>query len=90
MRIAAIWMVLVLGAGPFAAGNALAEGEVYRWVDENCEVHYSETLPPDFQDQGHDVLNERGIVVDEGLKLTPEVEAEATSPGSAPAASTRW
>jgi hypothetical protein len=45
--------------------------EVYRWVDENGEVHYSETLPPNFKDQGHDVLNERGIVLDEDQSLTP-------------------
>lgn len=51
-----------------AAANA---DEVYRWVDENGEVHYSESLPPDFQDRGHDVLNERGIVTDEDLSLTP-------------------
>ena len=50
--------------------------EVYRWVDENGEVHYSETLPPDFKDKGHDVLNERGIVTDEDLSLTPEVPDE--------------
>ena len=42
MRIAAIWMVLVLGAGPFAAGNTLAGGEVYRWVDENGVVHFGD------------------------------------------------
>jgi hypothetical protein len=52
------------------AGAAQA-AEVYRWVDENGEVHYSETLPPDHQDKGHDVLNERGIVLDEDQQLTP-------------------
>lgn len=58
---------LVSGMLAFTA-NA---GEVYRWVDENGEVHYSESLPPDFQDKGHDVLNEQGIVVDEDLSLSP-------------------
>jgi len=52
------------------AGPACA-AEVFRWVDENGEVHYSETLPPDFQDKGHDVLNRRGIVLDEDVSLTP-------------------
>jgi hypothetical protein len=55
---------LLLAAEPSAA-------EVYRWVDENGEVHYSETLPPNFKDQGHDVLNERGILLDEDQSLTP-------------------
>jgi hypothetical protein len=45
--------------------------EVYRWVDEEGKVHYSESLPPNYKDQGHDVLNERGIVLDEDQKLTP-------------------
>lgn len=51
--------------------GAVQAAEVYRWVDENGEVHYSETLPPDHQDKGHDVLNERGIVLDEDQQLTP-------------------
>lgn len=55
----------------FMVAASAQAAEVYRWVDENGEVHYSESLPPDFQDKGHDVLNERGIVTDEDLKLTP-------------------
>ena len=55
--------MLLASSGAFA--------EVYRWVDENGEVHYSETLPPDFEDKGHDILNERGIVLDEDKLLTP-------------------
>jgi hypothetical protein len=52
-----------------------AAAEVYRWVDENGEVHYSESLPPNYRDQGHDVLNEQGIVVDQDRKLTPSAPA---------------
>jgi hypothetical protein len=63
-------ITFLLIAGVFLAANASA-AEVYRWVDENGEVHYSESLPPNFQDQGHDVLNERGIVLDEDQSLTP-------------------
>jgi len=63
-------IAFLLLAGVLLAGNACA-AEVFRWVDENGEVHYSESLPPDFQDQGHDVLNERGIVLDEDQVLTP-------------------
>lgn len=51
------------------AGSATAK--VYRWVDEKGEIHYSESLPPDHVDAGHDVLNERGILLDEDIKLTP-------------------
>lgn len=62
---------LMFSALALACAAQAGAAEVYRWVDENGEVHYSETLPPDFEDKGHDVLNERGIVTDEDMKLTP-------------------
>ena len=64
---------LLLG-GLLASGDAAAK--VYRWVDENGEVHYSESLPPDYQDKGFDVLNQEGIVTDENQKLTPQPPPE--------------
>lgn len=51
--------------------STAVNAKVYRWVDENGEIHYSESLPPNFKDEGHDVLNERGIILDEDLSLTP-------------------
>ena len=66
-------LVILTGFAVAAVANA---AEVYRWVDENGEVHYSESLPPDFEDKGHDVLNERGIVTDEDLTLTPPAPEE--------------
>ena len=68
-------ITFLLATGVFLATNAGA-AEVFRWVDENGEVHYSESLPPNFKDQGHDVLNERGIVTDEDLSLTPPPPVE--------------
>jgi hypothetical protein len=53
-----------------ASGSAVA-AKVYRWVDENGEVHYSESLPPDFEDKTHDELDERGIVRAEDQSLVP-------------------
>jgi hypothetical protein len=58
------------------AATTLCAEEVYRWVDEKGEVHYSETLPPDYQDKGHDVLNRDGIVIDENQTLTPPPPVE--------------
>lgn len=70
-----LFPVIFVALSGLLAGSAAA-AEVYRWVDENGEVHYSETLPPDHQDKGHDVLNRQGMVVDEGQKLTPEPPPE--------------
>lgn len=46
--------------------------KVYRWVDKDGNVHYTESLPPDYGDAGHDVLNQDGLVLDENQRLTPE------------------
>ncbi|NEP59897.1 MAG: DUF4124 domain-containing protein [Symploca sp. SIO2G7] len=35
---------------------------VYRWVDENGEVHYSQTLPPDRVRAAHDQLESDGRI----------------------------
>lgn len=51
--------------------SSVGAAEVYRWVDENGEVHYSESLPPNFKENEHDVLNSSGIVVKEDLSLKP-------------------
>jgi len=68
--------LLILAGTLLTAGTVAAE--VYRWVDENGEVHYSESLPPNFQDKGHDVLDSSGMVVDEGATLTPPPPPEPT------------
>ena len=62
--------VLFISAAILAAGSAMA-AKVYRWVDENGEVHYSETLPPDIKVKKHDELDERGIVRAEDQSLVP-------------------
>ena len=62
--------LLFLSAAILAAGSAMA-AKVYRWVDENGEVHYSETLPPDFEDKKHDELDDQGIVRAEDQSLVP-------------------
>ena len=69
-QLGAVAFLALLVAAPAGAQK------VYRWVDEDGNVHYTESLPPGFKDTGHDVLNERGIVVDENLKLTPQRESE--------------
>ena len=66
-----IFTSLFLSAAILVAGSAMA-AKVYRWEDENGEVHYSETLPPDFEDKKHDELDDQGIVRAEGESLVPD------------------
>lgn len=62
---------------PAAAGP---QQKVYRWVDENGEVHFSETLPPDMQDKKHDVLDSQGIIREKDLTLVPPPPAPKEVP----------
>ena len=61
----------VLIVGFLFAGSVEAQKKVYRWVDENGEVHYTESLPPDMDDKKHDVLDSRGITREEDQSLVP-------------------
>lgn len=38
--------------------------QVYKWVDENGEVHYSQTLPPERAGDAHDRLTSDGLVAE--------------------------
>ena len=69
-RVKAALFSSLLLAG-LCATTAVAAAEVYRWVDDDGNVHYTESLPPEYKDKEHDKLNERGIVVDENLSNIP-------------------
>jgi len=43
------------------AGSVWAQ-TVYKWVDENGDVHYSQTLPPEQTEKAHDRLTEDGLI----------------------------
>jgi chromosome segregation ATPase len=44
--------------------GALSAQTVYKWVDENGEVHYSQTLPPERSQDAHDRLTGEGLVAE--------------------------
>ena len=57
MKYLLITILLVMCVG------ALAQ-DVYKWVDENGEVHYSQTLPPERAGEAHDRLTRDGLVAE--------------------------
>ncbi len=69
-KTASIFTLLFLSVVMLVASSAVS-AKVYRWVDENGEVHYSETLPPDFNDIKHDELDSQGIVRAKDQNMTP-------------------
>ena len=56
MVSSALLTALLLIAGP-------AQAVMYRWVDSNGGVHYSDTLPPTYQKSGAAELNKQGQVI---------------------------
>lgn len=40
-----------------------AQAAMYRWVDSQGRVHYSDTLPPTYQKSGASEINKQGLVI---------------------------
>ena len=53
--------------------------KVYKWTDANGQVHYSETVPPEFADRDRVLLNDQGVHVgtEEGEITEEERAAQA-------------
>lgn len=56
MAYSALVVALLLAVNP-------AQAAMYRWVDGNGRVHYSDTLPPTYQKSGAAEMNKQGTVV---------------------------
>ena len=74
LRILSPALLLALFAG---SGDAQTDRtKLYRWVDKNGQVHYGDSVPPEYAEQDRDILNRQGVPVgrEEGL-ITPEEAA---------------
>ncbi len=66
-------IVFVLLVGLVVTLSASAKPKLYRWVDEQGNVHYSDRVPPDQVKHARDELNDSGVVVDQvNREMTPE------------------
>ncbi len=63
-------VLLGLSAGTDAA-------KLYKWVDEDGNVRYSDRLPPNQAQKGHETLNPQGIVVKKTAAAKSEEELAA-------------
>jgi len=60
-----------------AAASASEEKKLYKWTDDEGNVHYSDSVPADAAEQPKTVLNDQGVAVGEiEGKKTPEQLAE--------------
>ncbi|MGE0030587.1 MAG: DUF4124 domain-containing protein [Steroidobacteraceae bacterium] len=74
LRIVLPALLLALLAS--AADAQTDKKKLYRWVDKNGQVHYGDSVPPEYAEQDRDILNRQGVPVgrEEGL-ITPEEAA---------------
>lgn len=51
----------------------------YRWVDEQGVVHYGDSIPPQYAEKAHEMLNKQGVEVghSEAQKTPEQLAAEA-------------
>lgn len=71
----------ILLAAAFACALASPAGaaKLYKWVDENGDIRYSDQIPPNQVKHGHSELNPQGVVLStqEKAKTEAELAAEA-------------
>ena len=63
----------------FALSNQTGAGALYKWVDENGQIRYSDRLPANQVKKKHQQLNSQGVVLStkEAAKSDEELAAEA-------------
>ena len=59
-KIMVLWVVTLC----FSSSEVLAKKKMYKWVDENGKVSYSDTVQPEQIKKAHEELNEQGVVVE--------------------------
>ena len=64
-----------------AVSSASMAGSLYKWVDEDGAVRYSDQLPPDQSRKKHQQLNSQGVVLStkDAARSTEEIAIEAES-----------
>jgi len=70
--------VLLVATTLFIGSGSVAAGALYKWVDENGQVRYSDRLPAAQVKKKHHQLNSQGVVVTtrEAAKTEEEIAAE--------------
>jgi hypothetical protein len=85
MRAPRIALGLLLAAAVLLPPGADAAGgqkiAAYRWVDEQGVVHYGDSIPPQYAEKAHEMLNNQGVEVGhtEAQKTAEQLAIDARS-----------
>ena len=74
LNLTVIAVCLVL---PIAAADA-QNNKFYKWTDKDGNVHYGDSIPPEYAEQPKQVVNDQGVTVEhlEGKKTDEQLQAE--------------
>ncbi len=73
MRFALLALPAVLITSSFCV-----QAKMYKWVDENGQMHFGDKIPTEYIAKEHDELNEQGVVIKhKDAAKTPKQKAEA-------------
>jgi hypothetical protein len=73
------WTAAALAAGLLVGAAGVSDArQLYRWVDEEGNVHYTDSLPPTASRHGHTELSESGVPIRrvEAAKTAEEIARE--------------
>ena len=54
-------LLVALCAGLAHAQSGKDKTKLYRWVDKDGQVHYGDSVPPEYAEQDRDILNRQGV-----------------------------
>jgi hypothetical protein len=75
-RIALGLLFVLAGVLPPAASADDRRPAAYRWVDDQGVVHYGDSIPPQYAEKAHEMLNKQGVAVGHtDAQKTPEEQA---------------
>lgn len=66
-------LVLLTVSAVLVCGSFSAQAKMYKWVDENGQMHFGDRIPTEYQRKAHEELNDSGIVM---KRKGPEKTAE--------------
>lgn len=74
MRIFIITAALVV----FCSQAMARDEQIYKWVDEDGNVFYGDSVPPEYAERPKEVLNDQGVAVEalQGKKTAEQIEQE--------------
>jgi len=78
-RVLRTGLGLMLGVAGLTLAWTAAAGDLYKWTDDQGVVHYGDSIPPQYAEKAHEMLNKQGVAVghSDAQKSPEELAAEA-------------